>query len=153
MNTSRFYEILGTSTIIRWLYFMVRTATGRQEIVLTFRFTGAHNNMTDAPAKAPRNSGRIFKTCKWGMIQGDAKTILDKFRLCKEVGFDGMELTNPVNFGEPGAERSPEQNDAKFAEILAASRETDMPIHGLVNILGNRKAHIAAPDEATRDKG
>ncbi len=28
-----------------------------------------------------------------------------------------------------------------------------MPVHGLVNILGNRKAHIAAPDEATRERG
>jgi L-ribulose-5-phosphate 3-epimerase len=109
--------------------------------------------MPDAPVNAPRNSGRIYKTCKWGMIKGDTKTVLDKFRLCKDVGFDGMELTNPINFGEPGTERSPEQNDAKVDEILAASRETQMPIHGLVNILGNRKAHIASPDEATRDKG
>ena len=48
---------------------------------------------------------------------------------------------------------SPEHNDAKVAEVLAASRETGMPVHGLVNILGNRKAHIASPDEATREKG
>jgi hexulose-6-phosphate isomerase len=87
------------------------------------------------------------------MIQGGTKTILEKFQLCKDVGFDGMELINPVNFGDPAAETSPEQNDARVAEILAASRETGMPVHGLVNILGNRKAHIASPDEATREKG
>jgi L-ribulose-5-phosphate 3-epimerase len=109
--------------------------------------------MTNTAAKTPRNAGRIFKTCKWGMIQGGTKTILEKFRLCKEVGFDGMELINPINFGDAAAEVSPDQNDAKIAEIVAASRETGMPVHGLVNILGNRKAHIASPDEATREKG
>lgn len=103
--------------------------------------------------KTPRNASRIFKTCKWGMIQGDTKTVLEKFKLCKEVGFDGMELINPMNFGEPGAASSPEKADPKIAEVLAASRETGMPVHGLVNIHGNRKAHIASPDEATREKG
>src|SRR6187200_587493 len=95
--------------------------------------------------KTPRNAGRLFKTCKWGMIQGDRKTVLEKFKLCKEVGFDGMELINPMNFGESGADGLSEQNDAKVAEILAASRETEMPVHGLVNIQGNRKAHLASP--------
>ena len=32
--------------------------------------------MDDEPAKTPRNNGRIFKTCKWGMIQGGTKTVL-----------------------------------------------------------------------------
>src|SRR5258705_8241476 len=109
--------------------------------------------MDDDQHKTPRNAGRIFKTCKWGMVQGDTKSVLDKFRLCKEVGFDGIELINPVNFGESGSESSPEKNDPKVAKILAASRETGMPVHGLVNILGNRKAHIASPDGATREKG
>ena len=109
--------------------------------------------MDDEQHKTSRNTGRIFKTCKWGMIQGGMKSVLDKFRLCKEVGFDGMELINPINFGEPGSGSSPEQNDPKVAEILAASQETGMPVHGLVNILGNRKAHIASSDETTREKG
>jgi hexulose-6-phosphate isomerase len=109
--------------------------------------------MPDDERKSRRNSGRIFKTCKWGMIQGGAKTILEKFQLCKEVGFDGMELTNPINFGDPEAEAAPEKNDAKVAEIHAASRETGMPVHGLVNILGNRRARIASPDERAREKG
>src|SRR5262245_16396811 len=108
--------------------------------------------MTDASDQTHRNSGRIFKTCKWGMIQGGTTTPLEKFRLCKEVGFDGMELTNPLNFGEPDADGSTDK-DARIEEILAASRETQMPVHGLVNIQGNRKAHIASPDEATREKG
>ena len=105
--------------------------------------------MVDETHKARPNIGRIYKTCKWGMIQGGTKTILEKFKLCKEAGFDGVELINPLNFGDAGAEKAPEQNDPKVGEVLAASRETGMPVHGLVNILGNRKAHIASPDEAT----
>lgn len=95
--------------------------------------------MSDDSHEPPRNGGRIFKTCKWGMVQGDTKSVLDKFRLCKEVGFDGMELINPV--------------EAEVAEVLAASRETQMPVHALVNIQGNRQAHISSPDEATCEKG
>jgi hexulose-6-phosphate isomerase len=87
------------------------------------------------------------------MIRGGTTSVLEKFRLCKEAGFDGMELTNPLNFGEGAGENALEHNDPKIAEVLAASRETGMSVHGLVNILGNRKAHIASPDEATREKG
>src|SRR4051794_31494366 len=76
------------------------------------------NPMGDNQNKTPRNSGRIFKTCKWGMIQGGTKTVLEKFKLCKDVGFDGIELINPVNFGEPAAESAPENNDPKVAEIV-----------------------------------
>ncbi len=82
------------------------------------------------------------------MIQGGTKSVLDKFRLCKEVGFDGMELINPINFGDG---RSVGQTTE--GRRMAASRETQMPVHGLVNIQGNRKSHIASPDEATREKG
>src|SRR5690242_6800203 len=109
--------------------------------------------MGEDKTQSTRNSGRIFKTCKWGMIQGGTKSVLEKFQLCKAAGFDGMELTNPINFADPDAEVSPEKSDAKVSELLTASRETGMPIHGLVNILGNRKAHIASPDEAIREKG
>jgi hexulose-6-phosphate isomerase len=89
-------------------------------------------------AESPQNQGRIFKACKWGMIQG-AKSVLERFQLCQEVGFDGMELASPLN--------------ADVAEVLEASRQTGMPVHGLVNIKGNRQVRISSPDAATRDKG
>lgn len=53
------------------------------------------------------------------MIKGP-ETVLEKFQLCKELGYDGMELISPA-----------EGFDAE--EIRAASLETDMPVHGLVN--------------------
>jgi hexulose-6-phosphate isomerase len=93
--------------------------------------------MSDAPANTPRNRGRIFIACKWGMIQGP-NSVREKFQLCKECGYDGMELTNPF--------------DAPLAEVRAASRETGMPVHGLVNIQGNRKAHLASPDPSVREQ-
>src|SRR3954466_679615 len=108
--------------------------------------------MADETAKAPRNAGKIYKTCKWGIIQGGTKSVVEKFRVAKEVGFDGIELINPINFGERDADHSPEQNDPKIDEVLAASRETGLPVHGLVNIEGNRKAHMASADEATSQR-
>jgi hexulose-6-phosphate isomerase len=89
-------------------------------------------------AQPATNSGRILTACKWGMIQGPT-SVLGRFKLCKEVGFDGMELVNPLN--------------APVAEVLAASRETGMPVHGLVNIKGNRQVRISSPDAATRERG
>src|SRR5438067_4468122 len=38
--------------------------------------------------------GRIFKTVKWGMIAGGG-SVLEKFKLQKELGYDGMELVSP----------------------------------------------------------
>jgi hexulose-6-phosphate isomerase len=88
--------------------------------------------------ETPQNHGRIFKACKWGMIQG-AASVLERFQLCNEVGFDGMELVSPLN--------------ADVVEVLEATRQTGMPVHGLVNIKGNRQVRISSPDAATRDKG
>jgi hexulose-6-phosphate isomerase len=80
----------------------------------------------------------FFKACKWGMIQG-AASVLERFQLCKEVGFDGMELVTPLN--------------ADVAEVREASRRTGMPVHGLVNIKGNRQVRISSQDEVTRGQG
>ena len=46
-----------------------------------------------APKKTP-GPKRIYKSVKWGMIQAQA-SIAEKFQLCKELGFDGMELISP----------------------------------------------------------
>lgn len=60
----------------------------------------------------------IYKSLKWGMIRTEG-TVLDKFRLLKELGYDGVELD------------SPEGVDKK--EALDASRKTGLPIEGIVN--------------------
>jgi hexulose-6-phosphate isomerase len=65
-------------------------------------------------AKAPR----IRKAVKFGMIAG-RMSVLDKFRLLKDLGYDGVEMERRARFAP--------RNAAK------ASEATGLPIHGLVN--------------------
>lgn len=80
---------------------------------------------------------RILKSIKYGMF-GENLPIADKFRALKEIGYDGVELNSPGGV------------DKKQA--LAASRETGLPIHGVVDSIhwGTR---LSSPDAATRRKG
>ncbi|TWT92880.1 fructoselysine 3-epimerase [Botrimarina colliarenosi] len=78
---------------------------------------------------------KLRKAVKWGMIEGEAPP-LAKFGLCKELGYDGMELISP---GQPPID-----------ELRAASAETGMPIHGVVNER-HWQVRLSAPDQATRD--
>jgi hexulose-6-phosphate isomerase len=61
---------------------------------------------------------QIYKSLKWGMIRHEG-TVLEKFRLLKELGYDGVELDSPG-----GADKK---------EALEASRTTGLPIEGIVN--------------------
>ncbi|MEM6330490.1 MAG: sugar phosphate isomerase/epimerase family protein [Planctomycetota bacterium] len=72
---------------------------------------------------------------KWGMI-GVEGAALDRFRVCRELGYDGMELISP---GQP-----------PDAELAAAAQQTGMPIHGLVNSR-HWRVRLSSPDQATRD--
>jgi hexulose-6-phosphate isomerase len=65
------------------------------------------------------NIGRnIYKSLKWGMIRREGTT-LDKFKMLKELGYDGVEIDSPG-----GVEKD---------EAIRASRETGLPIEGVVN--------------------
>jgi len=90
-----------------------------------------------AETQTPSGRGRIYKSVKWGMIQGDL-TVLEKFQRCKELGYDGMELYSPV--------------DATAQEIQAASMATGMPVHGLVD-MKHWTLRLSSPDEKQRDQG
>ncbi|MDP7012769.1 MAG: sugar phosphate isomerase/epimerase family protein [Verrucomicrobiota bacterium] len=84
-----------------------------------------------------RPKPRILKSIKFGMFGGNLP-IADKFRALKEIGYDGVELNSPGGV------------DKKQAS--AASRETGLPIHGVVDSIhwGTR---LSSPDAATRRKG
>jgi len=60
----------------------------------------------------------IFKALKFGMIKGDI-SILDKFKLVQDLGYDGVELDSPGG------------QDKK--QCLEASQQTGLPIHGVVD--------------------
>jgi hexulose-6-phosphate isomerase len=66
-------------------------------------------------------TGKIKKAVKYQMVQDDALSIRDKFRLVKDLGFDGIEIRT--------AEKINEHRD----EVLAARDATGLPIHGVIN--------------------
>lgn len=74
---------------------------------------------------------------KWGMIELEGSPA-DKFGLCKELGYDGMELISP--------------NNPPIEALRAASAATGMPVHGVVNDR-HWKVRLSAPDQPTRDAG
>ena len=66
---------------------------------------------------APRDA-RWMKAVKYGMV-GEGDTVLAKFQLVKELGFDGIELDSP--------------NGLDRQEVLDARDQTGLPIHGVVD--------------------
>ena len=91
----------------------------------------------DAKVSAPANRRRIYKSCKWGMIETGG-SVLEKFQVCKEVGFDGMELISP--------------SELKSDEVVRASLATGMPVHGLVD-MKHWDIRLSSPDSAVRTEG
>ena len=82
-------------------------------------------------------SGTIKKAVKFGMIQEDM-SILEKFKLLKSLGFDGVEMDSP--------------NDLDRGEVIAARDEAGLPIHGVVDSVHWQKA-LSDPDPAVRAEG
>ena len=74
------------------------------------------------------------KSLKFGMIEGDM-TVLEKFQLVKELGFDGVELDSP--------------NDLNEQEILETRDKTGLIIPGVVNSVHWKKP-LSDPDPAVR---
>ena len=78
----------------------------------------------------------IKKSLKFGMIKEDL-SILDKFKLVKDLGFDGIELDSP--------------NELNEREILQARDKTGLEIPGVVNSV-HWRSPLSHPDAAVRAK-
>lgn len=89
-----------------------------------------------AGSTSPKNKLGIKKSLKFGMIKEDL-SVMDKFKLLKDLGFHGVELDSP--------------NDLKKNEILAARDKTGLEIPGTVNSY-HWKYPISDPDPAVRAK-
>lgn len=91
-----------------------------------------------ASALAAKTPNGFKKAVKWGMIQVPGASVLDKFKLLKELGYDGVELDAPSTLDKD--------------EVLAARDQTGLPIHGVVD-----SAHwndtLSAADPAVRSSG
>lgn len=116
--------------------FLTTAATSAAGVFLN---VNAHTTEAAIPSDVSNQShaGRIFKSVKWGMV-GIKGTVLEKFQLQKELGFDGVELDSPSSMN--------------FQEAVEASRKTGLPIHGAVDSV-HWKDRLSSPDEAIRTKG
>lgn len=93
-----------------------------------------------APALARPGLARrrvLKKSLKYGMI-GEGKTVLDKFLLVRDVGFDGVELDSP--------------NGLDRDEVLRAQEESGLEIPGVVDSVHWQKT-LGDPDPAVRAAG
>lgn len=79
----------------------------------------------------------LKKAVKFGMID-EPLSILEKFQLLKELGFDGIEMDSP--------------NDLDNDEILEAKTAAGLPIHGVVDSVHWRQT-LSHPDPAVRAEG
>ncbi len=84
-----------------------------------------------------KNKRNIKKSLKFGMVE-EGTSILEKFKLLKELGYDGVELDSP--------------SDLDQDEVLAAKKETGLEIPGIIDSV-HWKFHLTDPDPAVRAKG
>lgn len=87
----------------------------------------------DAPKKRA-----LKKAVHLGMIGGSAKTVMDKFKLAKDLGFEGLEVNGP--------------NDPQKAEIINASEATGVAIADVMNSV-HWKDTLSDADPAVRARG
>lgn len=80
---------------------------------------------------------KLKKSLKFGMVKEDL-SILDKFKLLKDVGFDGVELETP--------------NELPMKEVLNARDKTGLQIPGVV-CGATWKAQLSHRDPAVRQQG
>src|SRR5204862_1227693 len=78
----------------------------------------------------------LRKAVMIGMV-GEGATLLEKFQILRDCGFEGVELD------------SPSQTPAD--EVLAAMDQTGLKVHGLVDSV-HWKHHLNDPDQRSRDK-
>ena len=80
---------------------------------------------------------KLRKACMYGMVEGDA-SVLDKFTMLKEAGFEGVELDSPSKLD--------------LLEVAVAMKKTGLEIAGMVDSVHWSKT-LSDPDPAVRAQG
>ncbi|MCA9299245.1 MAG: sugar phosphate isomerase/epimerase [Phycisphaerales bacterium] len=73
--------------------------------------------------------------CKYGMTGGVEGTMEDRFRVLRDLGFDGVEMDSPASYSA--------------SEVRAASEATGLPVHGVVNSK-HWQVRLSSPDGSVR---
>ncbi|QEF96539.1 Xylose isomerase-like TIM barrel [Stieleria maiorica] len=87
-----------------------------------FSAAAAATSTVASNASAGEFTGKIKKAVKLHMATGDA-SVLDKFRMIRDLGFDGVETR--VKLGK--------ENEALVRSYAQASESTGLPIHGVIH--------------------
>lgn len=94
-----------------------------------------HLSRTAQAAEGPKLTGRIYKTLKIGMVR-EPGTLTEKFKMLKEIGFDGVEMNSP---------------GVNVQEAVKAVEASGLPIDGTV-CSTHWKVRLSDPDPQTREK-
>ncbi|CAG5071316.1 hypothetical protein DYBT9623_03393 [Dyadobacter sp. CECT 9623] len=86
---------------------------------------------------APLAKPMIKKSLKWGMVKEDL-SVMDKFKLLKDLGYDGVELDSP-------------DDKITMKEILEARDKTGLELPGTVNSM-HWKLPLSDPDPKKREE-
>ena len=90
-----------------------------RRVMLATTCVGAISCVAPTHAHAqPDRKLEIRKAVKFQMV-AETISVADKFRLLKDIGFDGTEIPNNGNYDR--------------REIHAAIEESDLPVHGVIN--------------------
>ncbi len=103
-------------------------------VSFTSRLTGRGQDISTTQQRPSRN---MKKSLKYGMVQIDG-SVEDKFRLLKEIGYDGVELDSPSGLDED--------------EVLRARDATGLAIPGVVDSVHWQKT-LSDPDPNVRGEG
>ena len=98
---------------------------------------GAEAGNEPVPARSSGSRRPMKKAVMWGMIQGGS-SVLEKFQILKEAGFDGVEMDSPSNI----------PND----EVKKACEKTGILIEGVVDSVHWRQT-LTHNDPKTRAAG
>jgi len=111
----------------------------RREVLLTGAALAASMAISPFASAAihPRQAPRTLrKAVMFGMI-GEGETVLEKFTILKDCGFEGVEMDSP--------------SDMNIDEALEAAAKTGIKVHGVVDSV-HWKFHLNAPDDKVRAK-
>jgi L-ribulose-5-phosphate 3-epimerase len=109
----------------------------RRDVLVAGAGLAAASVLGPAFGAAPGREPALKKALKYGMIQPGA-TVLEKFRIAKACGFEGVEMDSP---GGPPAD-----------EVLAAKEATGIEVPGVVDSVHWRQT-LGDPDPAVRQAG
>jgi hexulose-6-phosphate isomerase len=117
----------------------MKAAYGRRDFMrVTGSFlTGATLVATTSACTADSNERRIKKALKFSMVE-EGSSVLERFRLLKKLGFDGVELDSPNSFDDQ--------------EVLQARDETGLLIPGVIDSV-HWSEPLSDPDPAVRQAG